>query len=58
MELAVTTHVGEHDDIDVAYGKLGVWVVGNALALAGPVETYLIGPRDTHDPAARRTEIG
>lgn len=59
VELAVTTHVGEHHDIDVTYGELGTWVVGNALAVVGPVrETYLVGPRDTADPAARRTEIG
>ncbi|TFV66948.1 UNVERIFIED_ORG: MerR family transcriptional regulator [Bacillus sp. AZ43] len=59
VELAVTTHVGEHDDIDVTYGELGAWVVANALAVAGPVrETYLVGPRDTADPAAWRTEIG
>ncbi|WP_369130407.1 MerR family transcriptional regulator [Modestobacter roseus] len=59
VELAVTTHVGEHDDIDVTYGELGTWVVGNALAVAGPVrETYLVGPRDTPDPPAWRTEIG
>ena len=59
VELAVTTHVGAHDDIAVTYGELGRWVVGNALAVAGPVrETYLVGPRDTDDPAAWRTEIG
>ncbi|WP_369255220.1 MerR family transcriptional regulator [Geodermatophilus amargosae] len=59
VELAVTTHVGEHDDIDVTYGELGVWVVANALAVAGPVrESYPVGPRDTADPSAWRTEIG
>lgn len=59
VELAVTTHVGEHDDIDVSYGELGAWVVANALAVAGPVrETYLVGPRDTPEPSAWRTEIG
>lgn len=59
VELAVTTHVGEHDDIDVTYGELGAWVVANTLAVAGPVrETYLVGPRDTPDPSAWRTEIG
>ncbi|SHN87716.1 DNA-binding transcriptional regulator, MerR family [Geodermatophilus obscurus] len=59
VELAVTTHVGQHDDIGVTYGELGAWVVTNALAVAGPVrETYLVGPRDTTDPAAWRTEIG
>ncbi|MGY2079549.1 MerR family transcriptional regulator [Modestobacter sp. SYSU DS0657] len=58
-ELAVTTHAGEHDDIDVTYGELGTWVVANALAVAGPVrEIYLVGPHDTADPSAWRTEIG
>ena len=59
VELAVTTHAGEHDDIDVTYGELGAWVVANALAVTGPVrETYLVGPRDTEDSSAWRTEIG
>ena len=59
VELAVTTHVGEHDDIDVTYGELGAWVVRNTLVVAGPVrETYVVGPRDTAEPAAWRTEIG
>ena len=59
VELAVTTHVGDHDDIDVTYGELGAWVVDHALAVAGPVrETYLLGPRDTDVPGAWRTEIG
>jgi effector-binding domain-containing protein len=59
VELAVTTHVGDHDDIDVTYGELGAWVVANALAVAGPVrETYLVGPRDAADPSTWRTDIG
>ncbi|WP_404390424.1 MerR family transcriptional regulator [Humibacillus xanthopallidus] len=59
VELAVATHVGDHDDIDVTYGEVGAWVVANALSVAGPVrETYLIGPRDTADPSQWRTEIG
>jgi DNA-binding transcriptional MerR regulator len=58
-ELAVTTHEGEHDGIDVTYGELGSWVVRNALTVAGPVrERYLVSPRDTDDSAAWRTEIG
>jgi DNA-binding transcriptional MerR regulator len=57
-ELAVATHHGPHDDIDITYGQLGTWVVDNALSVTGPVrETYLIGPRDTDDPTAWRTEI-
>jgi DNA-binding transcriptional MerR regulator len=59
VELALATHVGEHDDIDVTYGELGMWVVSNALAVAGPIrETYLVGPRDTDDRSAWRTQIG
>ncbi len=59
VELAVTTHCGAHDDIDVTYGELGAWVVANALAVAGPVrEHYLVGPRDTPEPSAWQTEIG
>jgi len=58
-ELAVTTHVGDHDTVDVTYGQLGSWVVGNAMAVDGPVrERYLVGPADSPDPAAWRTEIG
>jgi DNA-binding transcriptional MerR regulator len=58
-ELAITVHHGPHDDIDVSYGQLGTYVAEHALAVAGPVrETYLIGPRDTVDSAAWRTEIG
>ncbi|GAA5150060.1 MerR family transcriptional regulator [Nocardioides marinquilinus] len=59
VELVVTTHEGEHDGIDVTYGELGLWVTRNALTVAGAVrERYLVGPRDTADPAAWRTEIG
>ena len=59
VELAIGTHVGSHDDIEVTYGEVGTWVVGNALAVAGPIrETYLVGPRDTADPTRWRTEIG
>ena len=59
VELAVATHVGDHDDIDVTYGEVGAWVVSNALSVAGPVrETYLVGPRDTTHRSQWRTEIG
>lgn len=59
VELAIATHVGEHHDIDVTYGELGTWVVGNALSVDGPVrEIYLVGPRDTPEHADWRTEIG
>ncbi|MBO0926164.1 MerR family transcriptional regulator [Cellulomonas sp. zg-ZUI199] len=59
VELAATTHVGGHEDVDVTYGRLGAWVVANELAVAGPArETYLVGPRDTSERSAWRTEIG
>jgi effector-binding domain-containing protein len=59
VEMAVATHVGAHHDIDVTYGELGAWVVANALAVAGPVrEVYRVGPRDTPEPSAWRTEVG
>jgi DNA-binding transcriptional MerR regulator len=58
-ELAVTTHRGPHDDIDVSYGALGTYVTEHAFAVAGPVrEYYLAGPKDSDDPASWRTEIG
>ena len=57
-ELAVTTHVGAHDTIDVTYGRLGKWATEHALAVGGPVrEHYLTGPRDNPDQASWRTEI-
>lgn len=59
VHLAVTVHRGPHDDIDVTYGRLGAWVVEHALAVDGPIhEIYLVGPRDTEDPQAWRTEMG
>jgi len=58
-ELAVTVHHGPHDDIEVTYGALGAYVAAHALTVAGPVhEVYLVGPRDTDDSTAWRTQIG
>lgn len=58
-DLAVTVHHGSHADIDVTYGRLGAWVAENGLGIDGPVhERYLVGPRDTPEPDAWRTEIG
>ncbi|MDJ0470837.1 MerR family transcriptional regulator [Rhodococcoides fascians] len=59
VEFAVTTHHGPHDDIDVTYGALGVYVETNGLSIAGPVrEVYVVGPRDTENSTRWRTEIG
>ena len=58
-DLALTVHHGPHDDIDITYGALGAYLAEHALIVDGPVhETYLVGPRDTADPSAWRTEIG
>lgn len=58
-DLATMVHAGAHDDIDVTYAALGSYVSQHALEVAGPVrETYCVGPRDTGDTAAWRTEIG
>jgi len=58
-DLATTIHVGPHNDIDVTYGALGTYVSQQALEIAGPVrEIYHVGPRDTDDGGAWRTEIG
>jgi DNA-binding transcriptional MerR regulator len=58
-DLATTIHAGPHDDIDVTYAALGTYVSQQALQIAGPVrEIYLVGPRDTDDSSAWRTEIG
>jgi DNA-binding transcriptional MerR regulator len=59
VELATTVHLGLHDDIDVTYGRLGMWVVDHALAVDGPIyESYLLGPRDDPAPERWQTEIG
>jgi DNA-binding transcriptional MerR regulator len=58
-ELTTTTHAGPHDDIDVTYGALGIYVKTHALEVAGPVrEIYHLGPRDTAERSRWRTEIG
>jgi DNA-binding transcriptional MerR regulator len=58
-ELAITVHHGSHDDIDVTYGLLGTYVADNEFTVAGPVhEIYVVGPSDTPEESAWRTEIG
>lgn len=59
VELACVVHPGDHDTIGETYGQLGRWVGENALTVGDHVqETYLVGPRDTPDEEAWRTEIG
>jgi effector-binding domain-containing protein len=58
-ELAVITHSGSHDDLDRSYGTLATYVSEHALAVDGLIrEYYLVGPHDTEDESAWRTEIG
>jgi effector-binding domain-containing protein len=59
VELATIVHEGSHADIDLAYGALATHVTRHALGIEGPLrEYYLIGPQDTPDTSAWRTEIG
>ena len=59
VELAVVVHEGDHATFDESYARLGSWVGEHALTIGDVVhETYLVGPRDTSDPSAWRTEIG
>lgn len=57
-EVAVLGHQGSYDDLEVSYRTLGAWVGTNAEPSDLPVrELYLVGPADTDDPDALRTEI-
>jgi hypothetical protein len=43
----------------LAYGVLATYVTRHAMAVDGPLhERYLVGPHDTSDTSAWRTEIG
>jgi DNA-binding transcriptional MerR regulator len=59
VELATIVHTGSHANIDLAYGSLATYVAQHALAVEGPLrEYYLVGPQDTPEERAWRTEIG
>ncbi len=58
-ELAVTLHAGSYADLDRAYGALATYVAQHALGVDGPVrEYYVVGPLDSSDERAWRTEVG
>ncbi|OBA63251.1 MerR family transcriptional regulator [Mycobacterium sp. 1100029.7] len=58
-ELATVVQAGSYDDFDLAYGTLATHVAEHAIAIDGPIrEYYLVGPQDTRDETAWRTEIG
>ena len=59
VELATLVHEGSHANIDLAYGSLATYVARHELAIEGPLrEYYLVGPQDTHEMSAWRTEVG
>jgi DNA-binding transcriptional MerR regulator len=58
-ELAVTRHVGDLSDVDLAYGSLAAYVADHALGVEGPLrEYYVVGPHETAEETLWRTEIG
>jgi effector-binding domain-containing protein len=59
VELATVVHKGSHANIDLAYGSLATYVTRHELAVEGPLrEYYLVGPQDTPETSAWRTEVG
>jgi len=59
VEVATIVHAGSHRNIDLAYGALASHVARYELAADGPLrEHYLVGPLDTSEESAWRTEIG
>ena len=59
VELATLVHKGSHQNVDLAYGALATYVSNHAIGLEEPLrEYYLVGPQDTADESAWRTEIG
>lgn len=58
-ELAVISHPGSLDDVDLTYGRLGSYATTHEISVDGPLrEYYLRGAIDTPDPAGWTTEIG
>jgi effector-binding domain-containing protein len=58
-DLALVTHVGNHNDVDRSYGSLAAYVAEYAVGVDGPIrEIYLVGSRESSDESEWRTEIG
>jgi DNA-binding transcriptional MerR regulator len=58
VEVAIITHSGSHDDVDLAYGSLAGYVTQHALSVEGPIrEYYVVGPQHTSDEGEWVTEI-
>ncbi len=57
-ELAVLTHNGSLEDIDISYGQLGSYVTTHEISIQGPLrEYYLVDADDVVDPHQWVTEI-
>jgi DNA-binding transcriptional MerR regulator/effector-binding domain-containing protein len=57
-ELAVLTHRGSLDDIDVSYGRLGSYVTTHEISIKGPLrEYYRVDADDVGDPRQWVTEV-
>lgn len=56
--LAVTLHKGPYDNMVAAFDAVSSWMSKHNRQPAGPPrDIILVGPRDTTDPAAYRTEV-
>jgi len=58
-ELAIITHHGPLDDVDLTYGELGSYVTRHEISVDGPLREYYL--RDAHhgpDPNTWETDIG
>ncbi len=59
VELALVTHHGTIDGLDLAYGALAAHVARHEIGVDGPIrEYYTVADIDTPDSTAWRTEIG
>jgi effector-binding domain-containing protein len=58
-ELALIIHEGPYNNIDRSYGARATYVTEHAEAVDGLTREYcIVGPHDTDDLSAWRTEIG
>jgi effector-binding domain-containing protein len=58
-DLAVLTHRGPLDTIDVTYSRLAAYVHRHEIGVDGPVrEQYVTGYLDDRDPGGWKTEVG
>jgi DNA-binding transcriptional MerR regulator len=59
VELAIVTHRGSVEELDLAYGALAAHVAHHEIGVDGPIrEYYTVADTDTPDSSAWRTEIG